>query len=150
SLGVGGFPRGRIIEVYGPESSGKTTVSLHAIAEVQKRGGIAAFIDAENALDPEYAAKLGVNVDELLLSQQYTGEHTLKIADAIISSVAIDIIVVDSVVALVQRVENECEMGDSQISFQAQLMSQALCILSGTIKKTKIIAILIYQIREKV
>src|SRR5699024_11550793 len=113
SLGVGGYPRGRIIEVYGPESSGKTTVSLHAIAEVQKRGGIAAFIDAENALDPEYAAKLGVNVDELLLSQPDTGEQGLEIDDALVSSGAIDIIVVDSVSALVPRAEIEGEMGDS-------------------------------------
>lgn len=150
SLGVGGYPRGRIIEVYGPESSGKTTVSLHAIAEVQKRGGIAAFIDAENALDPEYAAKLGVNVDELLLSQPDTGEQGLEIADALVSSGAIDIIVVDSVAALVPRAEIEGEMGDSHIGLQARLMSQALRKLSGTINKTKTIAIFINQIREKV
>ncbi|MGY0836175.1 recombinase RecA [Aerococcus urinaeequi] len=150
ALGVGGYPRGRIIEVYGPESSGKTTVSLHAIAEVQKRGGIAAFIDAENALDPEYAAKLGVNVDELLLSQPDTGEQGLEIADALVSSGAIDIIVVDSVAALVPRAEIEGEMGDSHIGLQARLMSQALRKLSGTINKTKTIAIFINQIREKV
>lgn len=149
-LGVGGYPRGRIIEIYGPESSGKTTVSLHAIAEVQKRGGIAAFIDAENALDPEYAAHLGVNVDELLLSQPDTGEQGLEIADALVSSGAIDIIVVDSVAALVPRAEIEGEMGASHIGLQARLMSQALRKLSGSISKTKTIAIFINQIREKV
>lgn len=149
-LGVGGYPRGRIIEIYGPESSGKTTVALHAIAEVQKRGGIAAFIDAENALDPEYAQNLGVNIDELLLSQPDTGEQGLEIADALVSSGAIDILVIDSVAALVPRAEIEGEMGDSHIGLQARLMSQALRKLSGSISKTKTIAIFINQIREKV
>ncbi|WP_195852759.1 recombinase RecA [Aerococcus sanguinicola] len=150
ALGVGGYPRGRIVEVYGPESSGKTTVALHAVAEVQKRGGIAAFIDAENALDPEYAKHLGVNIDELLLSQPDTGEQGLEIADALISSGAIDIVVVDSVAALVPRAEIEGEMGDAHVGLQARLMSQALRKLSGTINKTKTIAIFINQIREKV
>ena len=150
ALGVGGYPKGRIIEVYGPESSGKTTVALHAIAEVQKRGGIAAFIDAEHALDPEYAANLGVNIDELLLSQPDTGEQGLEIADALVSSGAIDMVVVDSVAALVPRAEIEGEMGDSHIGLQARLMSQALRKLSGSINKTKTIALFINQIREKV
>ena len=125
ALGVGGYPRGRIIECYGPESSGKTTVALHAIAEVQKRGGMAAFIDAEHALDPAYAAKLGVDVDELLLSQPDTGEQGLEIADALVASGAIDIIVIDSVAALVPRAEIEGDMGDSHMGLQARLMSQA-------------------------
>ena len=150
ALGVGGYPRGRIIEVYGPESSGKTTVALHALAEVQKQGGIAAFIDAENALDPEYAKALGVNIDELLLSQPDTGEQGLAIADALVSSGAVDIVVVDSVAALVPRAEIEGEMGDSHMGLQARLMSQALRKLSGSINKTKTIAIFINQIREKV
>ena len=150
ALGVGGSPRGRIIEVYGPESSGKTTVALHAVAEVQKQGGIAAFIDAENALDPEYAKALGVNIDELLLSQPDTGEQGLAIADALVSSGAVDIVVVDSVAALVPRAEIEGEMGDSHMGLQARLMSQALRKLSGSINKTKTIAIFINQIREKV
>lgn len=150
ALGVGGYPKGRIIEVYGPESSGKTTVSLHAVAEVQKQGGIAAFIDAEHALDPKYAAALGVNIDELLLSQPDTGEQALEIADALVSSGAIDIVVVDSVVALVPRAEIEGEMGDSHVGLQARLMSQALRKLSGSINKTKTIALFINQIREKV
>ncbi|MCI7240506.1 MAG: recombinase RecA [Aerococcus suis] len=150
ALGIGGYPKGRIIEVYGPESSGKTTVALHAIAEVQKRGGIAAFIDAEHALDPEYAANLGVNIDDLLLSQPDTGEQGLEIADALVSSGAIDIVVVDSVAALVPRAEIEGEMGDSHIGLQARLMSQALRKLSGSINKTKTIALFINQIREKV
>ena len=149
-LGVGGYPRGRIIEIYGPESSGKTTVALHAVAEVQKRGGTAAYIDAENALDPAYATALGVNIDELLLSQPDTGEQGLEIADALVSSGAIDIIVVDSVAALVPKAEIEGEMGDSHVGLQARLMSQALRKLSGTIKKTKTVAIFINQIREKV
>ncbi|MYU81598.1 recombinase RecA [Ligilactobacillus salivarius] len=149
-LGVGGYPRGRIIEIYGPESSGKTTVALHAVAEVQKRGGTAAYIDAENALDPAYATALGVNIDELLLSQPDTGEQGLEIADALISSGAIDIIVVDSVAALVPKAEIEGEMGDSHVGLQARLMSQALRKLSGTINKTKTVAIFINQIREKV
>ncbi|CZQ82588.1 recombinase RecA [Trichococcus ilyis] len=150
ALGVGGYPRGRIIEVYGPESSGKTTVALHAIAEVQKQGGVAAFIDAEHALDPKYAAALGVNIDELLLSQPDTGEQALEIADALVSSGAIDIVVVDSVAALVPRAEIEGEMGDSHMGLQARLMSQALRKLSGSINKTKTIAIFINQVREKI
>ncbi|MYU48643.1 recombinase RecA [Lactobacillus salivarius] len=149
-LGVGGYPRGRIIEIYGPESSGKTTVALHAVAEVQKRGGTAAYIDAENALDPAYVTALGVNIDELLLSQPDTGEQGLEIADALVSSGAIDIIVVDSVAALVPKAEIEGEMGDSHVGLQARLMSQALRKLSGTINKTKTVAIFINQIREKV
>ncbi|MBG9981982.1 recombinase RecA [Aerococcaceae bacterium DSM 111020] len=150
ALGVGGYPRGRIIECYGPESSGKTTVALHAIAEVQKNGGTAAFIDAEHALDPSYAEALGVDVDELLLSQPDTGEQGLEIADALVSSGAIDIIVIDSVAALVPRAEIEGEMGDTHVGLQARLMSQALRKLSGSINKTKTIAFFINQIREKV
>ncbi|EJF00949.1 recombinase RecA [Liquorilactobacillus mali] len=150
ALGVGGYPRGRIVEVYGPESSGKTTVALHAVAEVQSNGGVAAYIDAENALDPAYATKLGVNIDELLLSQPDTGEQGLEIADALVSSGAIDIVVIDSVAALVPRAEIEGEMGDAHVGLQARLMSQALRKLSGTINKTKTIAIFINQIREKV
>ncbi|MFT8499801.1 MAG: recombinase RecA [Liquorilactobacillus satsumensis] len=150
ALGVGGYPRGRIVEVYGPESSGKTTVALHAVAEVQHNGGVAAYIDAENALDPAYATNLGVNIDELLLSQPDTGEQGLEIADALVSSGAIDIVVVDSVAALVPRAEIEGEMGDAHVGLQARLMSQALRKLSGTINKTKTIAIFINQIREKV
>lgn len=150
ALGVGGYPRGRIVEVYGPESSGKTTVALHAVAEVQKAGGTAAFIDAEHALDPQYAEKLGVNIDELLLSQPDTGEQGLEIADALVSSGAVDIIVVDSVAALVPRAEIDGEMGDTHVGLQARLMSQALRKLSGSINKTKTIAIFINQIREKV
>ena len=140
ALGVGGFPRGRIVEIYGPESSGKTTVALHAVAEVQKRGGTAAYIDAENALDPAYAQALGVNIDELLLSQPDTGEQGLEICDALVSSGAIDIVVVDSVAALVPRAEIEGEMGDTHVGLQARLMSQALRKLSGTINKTNTIA----------
>jgi recombination protein RecA len=150
ALGVGGFPRGRIVEVYGPESSGKTTVALHAVAEVQKQGGTAAFIDAEHALDPQYAEKLGVNIDELLLSQPDTGEQGLEIADALVSSGAVDIVVIDSVAALVPRAEIDGEMGDAHVGLQARLMSQALRKLSGTINKTKTIALFINQIREKV
>ncbi|MFS0782225.1 recombinase RecA [Bacillus sp. 1P06AnD] len=150
ALGVGGYPRGRIIEVYGPESSGKTTVALHAIAEVQANGGQAAFIDAEHALDPVYAQKLGVNIDELLLSQPDTGEQALEIAEALVRSGAIDIIVIDSVAALVPKAEIEGEMGDSHVGLQARLMSQALRKLSGAINKSKTIAIFINQIREKV
>ena len=150
ALGVGGYPRGRIIEIYGPESSGKTTVALHAIAEVQAQGGQAAFIDAEHALDPSYAQKLGVNIDELLLSQPDTGEQALEIAEALVRSGAIDIIVVDSVAALVPKAEIEGEMGDSHIGLQARLMSQALRKLSGAINKSNTIAIFINQIREKV
>lgn len=150
ALGVGGYPRGRIVEVYGPESSGKTTVALHAVAEVQKQGGTAAFIDAENALDPQYAEHLGVNIDELLLSQPDTGEQGLEIADALVSSGAVDIVVVDSVAALVPRAEIDGEMGDAHVGLQARLMSQALRKLSGSINKTKTIALFINQIREKV
>ncbi|NBI27435.1 recombinase RecA [Chengkuizengella marina] len=150
ALGIGGFPRGRIIEVFGPESSGKTTVALHAIAEAQKSGGQAAFIDAEHALDPVYAKKLGVNIDELLLSQPDTGEQALEIAEALVRSGAIDIIVVDSVAALVPKAEIEGEMGDSHVGLQARLMSQALRKLSGAISKSKTIAIFINQLREKV
>lgn len=150
ALGIGGYPRGRIIEVYGPESSGKTTVALHAIASVQAHGGIAAFIDAEHALDPKYASALGVDIDELLLSQPDTGEQALEIADALVSSGAVDIVVVDSVAALVPRAEIDGEMGDTHIGLQARLMSQALRKLSGSINKTKTIALFINQIREKV
>ncbi len=150
ALGVGGYPRGRIIEVYGPESSGKTTVALHAIAEVQANGGQAAFIDAEHALDPGYAQKLGVNIDELLLSQPDTGEQALEIAEALVRSGAVDILVIDSVAALVPKAEIEGEMGDSHVGLQARLMSQALRKLSGAINKSKTIAIFINQIREKV
>ncbi len=150
ALGVGGYPRGRIIEIYGPESSGKTTVALHAIAEVQANGGQAAFIDAEHALDPVYAQKLGVNIDELLLSQPDTGEQALEIAEALVRSGAIDIIVIDSVAALVPKAEIEGEMGDSHVGLQARLMSQALRKLSGSINKSKTLAIFINQIREKI
>ena len=150
ALGVGGYPKGRIIEIYGPESSGKTTVTLHAIAEVQKQGGKAAFIDAEHALDPVYAKALGVKLDELLISQPDTGEQGLEIADALISSGAIDMVVVDSVAALVPKSEIEGDMGDSHVGLQARLMSQALRKLSGSINKTKTIAIFINQLREKV
>jgi len=150
ALGVGGFPRGRIIEVYGPESSGKTTVALHAIAEVQKAGGQAAFIDAEHALDPKYASALGINIDELLLSQPDTGEQALEIAEALVRSGAVDIIVVDSVAALVPKAEIEGDMGDSHVGLQARLMSQALRKLSGAINKSNVIAIFINQLREKI
>ncbi len=150
ALGIGGYPRGRIIEVYGPESSGKTTVALHAIAEAQKIGGQAAFIDAEHALDPIYARNLGVNIDELLLSQPDTGEQALEIAEALVRSGAIDIIVIDSVAALVPKAEIEGEMGDSHVGLQARLMSQALRKLSGAISKSRTIAIFINQLREKV
>mgnify|MGYP003855396207 CR=1 FL=1 len=150
ALGIGGIPRGRIIEVFGPESSGKTTVALHAIAEVQKIGGQAAFIDAEHALDPLYASKLGVNIDELLLSQPDTGEQGLEIAEALVRSGAVDIIVIDSVAALVPKAEIEGDMGDSHVGLQARLMSQALRKLSGAIGKSKVIAIFINQLREKV
>ncbi len=150
ALGVGGFPKGRIIEIYGPESSGKTTFALHAIAEIQKRGGRAAFIDAEHALDPAYAKNLGVNINELLLSQPDTGEQALEICEALVRSEAIGIIVIDSVAALVPQAEIDGEMGDSHVGLQARLMSQALRKLSGTINKTNTIAIFINQLREKV
>lgn len=150
ALGVGGFPRGRVIEIFGPEASGKTTVALHAIAEVQKQGGQAAFIDAEHALDPVYAAKLGVNINELLLSQPDTGEQALEIAEALVRSGAVEIIVIDSVAALVPKAEIEGDMGDSHVGLQARLMSQALRKLSGAINKSKTMAIFINQLREKV
>ncbi|WP_438350208.1 recombinase RecA [Paenibacillus sp. FA6] len=150
ALGVGGFPKGRIIEVYGPESSGKTTVALHAIAEAQKVGGTAAFIDAEHALDPKYAANLGVNIDELLLSQPDTGEQALEIVEALVRSGAVDIIVIDSVAALVPKAEIEGDMGDSHMGLQARLMSQALRKLSGVISKSNTTAIFINQLREKI
>ena len=150
ALGVGGYPKGRIIEIYGPESSGKTTFALHAIAEIQKAGGRAAFIDAEHALDPVYAKNLGVNINELLLSQPDTGEQALEICEALVRSEAINIVVIDSVAALVPQAEIEGEMGDSHVGLQARLMSQALRKLSGTINKTNTIAIFINQLREKV
>ena len=150
ALGVGGYPKGRIIEIYGPESSGKTTFALHAIAEVQKKGGRAAFIDAEHALDPVYAQNLGVNLDELLLSQPDTGEQALDICEALVRSEIIDLVVIDSVAALVPQAEIEGEMGDAHVGLQARLMSQALRKLSGTLNKTKTTAIFINQLREKV
>ncbi len=150
ALGVGGYPRGRIVEIYGPESSGKTTFALQAIAAVQKAGGRAAFIDAEHALDPVYAEKLGVNINELLLSQPDTGEQALEICDALVKSEAISIIVIDSVAALVPQAEIDGEMGDSHVGLQARLMSQALRKLAGTINRTNTIAIFINQLREKV
>lgn len=150
ALGVGGVPRGRVIEIFGPESSGKTTVALHIIAEAQKRGGFAAFIDAEHALDPQYATNLGVNLDELLVSQPDTGEQALEIAEALVRSNAIDVLVIDSVAALVPRAEIEGEMGDAHVGLQARLMSQALRKLSGVISKSRTCAIFINQIREKV
>lgn len=150
ALGVGGYPKGRIIEIYGPESSGKTTFALHAIAEVQKKGGRAAFIDAEHALDPVYAQNLGVDLDELLLSQPDTGEQALDICEALVRSEIIDLVVIDSVAALVPQAEIEGEMGDAHVGLQARLMSQALRKLSGTLNKTKTTAIFINQLREKV
>ncbi|MEO2131911.1 MAG: recombinase RecA [Microbacterium sp.] len=150
ALGVGGLPRGRIIEIYGPESSGKTTLTLHAIANVQKAGGIAAFIDAEHALDPDYAQKLGVDIDQLLVSQPDTGEQALEIADMLIRSGAIDLVVIDSVAALVPKAEIEGEMGDSHVGLQARLMSQALRKLTGGLNQTKTTAIFINQLREKI
>ena len=150
ALGVGGYPKGRIIEIYGPESSGKTTVALHAVAQAQKEGGIAAFIDAEHALDPAYAAALGVNIDELLLSQPDSGEQGLEIAGKLIDSGAIDLVVIDSVAALVPRAEIDGEIGDSHVGLQARMMSQAMRKLSSSINKTKTIAIFINQLREKV
>jgi len=150
ALGIGGYPKGRIVEIYGPESSGKTTFALHAIAEAQKLGGRAAFIDAEHALDPKYAQKIGVNIDELLLSQPDNGEQALEIVEALVRSGAISIIVIDSVAALVPQAEIEGEMGDSHMGLQARLMSQALRKLSGVINKTNTIAIFINQLRDKV
>ena len=150
ALGAGGYPKGRIIEIYGPESSGKTTFALHAIAEVQKEGGRAAFIDAEHSLDPVYAKNLGVDVNELLLSQPDTGEQALEICDALVKSEAVNIVVIDSVAALVPQAEIDGEMGDSHVGLQARLMSQALRKLSGSINKTNTIVIFINQLREKV
>ncbi|MBQ8148890.1 MAG: recombinase RecA [Clostridia bacterium] len=150
ALGVGGLPRGRVVEIYGPESSGKTTVALHAVAEAQKLGGVAAFIDAEHALDPVYARKLGVDVDNLYIAQPDTGEQALEICEALVRSGAVDIVVIDSVAALVPRAEIEGEMGDSFVGLQARLMSQALRKLTGVIAKTNAVAIFINQLREKV
>ncbi len=150
ALGVGGLPRGRVVEIFGPESSGKTTVALHVIAEAQKMGGTAAFIDAEHALDPVYASNLGVNIDNLLVSQPDTGEQALEITEALVRSGAIDVVVIDSVAALVPRAEIDGEMGDSHVGLQARLMSQALRKLSGAINKTNTVVIFINQLREKV
>jgi len=150
ALGIGGLPRGRIVEIYGPESSGKTTLTLSVIAEMQKMGGVAAFIDAEHALDPQYAAKLGVNVPDLLISQPDTGEQALEIADMLVRSGSVDIVVVDSVAALTPRAEIEGEMGDSHMGLQARLMSQALRKLTGNIKRTNTLVIFINQIRMKI
>lgn len=150
AMGVGGLPRGRVVEIYGQESSGKTTVALHAIAEAQKAGGVAAFIDVEHALDPTYASHLGVNLDDLLISQPDTGEQALEIAEALVRSGAIDIIVVDSVAALVPRAEIEGEMGDAHVGLQARLMSQALRKLTGAISKSRTVTVFINQLREKV
>lgn len=150
ALGIGGFPKGRIVEIFGPESSGKTTIALHAIAEAQKLGGRVAFIDAEHSLDPKYASKLGVNIDDLLLSQPDNGEQALEICEALVRSGAISVVVIDSVAALVPQAEIEGEMGDSHVGLQARLMSQALRKLSGIINKTNTVAIFINQLREKV
>ena len=150
ALGVGGVPRGRIIEIYGPESSGKTTIALHVIAEAQKAGGAAAFIDAEHALDPVYAENLGVNVEDLYVSQPDTGEQALEITEALVRSGAIDVVVIDSVAALVPKAEIEGDMGDSHVGLQARLMSQALRKLAGVISKSNTIVIFINQLREKV
>jgi recombination protein RecA len=150
ALGIGGVPRGRIVEIYGPESSGKTTVALHIVAEAQRNGGIAAFIDAEHALDPIYAKAIGVDVDELLISQPDTGEQALEIADMLIRSGALDVLVIDSVAALVPRAEIEGEMGDAHVGLQARLMSQALRKLAGTLNKSKTTAVFINQLREKI
>ncbi|MDD3392698.1 MAG: recombinase RecA [Bacilli bacterium] len=150
ALGIGGYPKGRIVEIYGPESSGKTTFALHAIAEAQKKGGRVAFIDAEHSLDPQYASKLGVNINELILSQPDNGEQALEICEALVRSGAISIVVIDSVAALVPQAEIEGEMGDAHVGLQARLMSQALRKLSGVISKTNTIAIFINQLREKV
>ncbi|WP_347110609.1 recombinase RecA [Paenarthrobacter sp. S56] len=150
ALGIGGLPRGRVVEIYGPESSGKTTVALHAVANAQRNGGIAAFIDAEHALDPDYAAKLGVDTDALLVSQPDTGEQALEIMDMLVGSGSLDIIVIDSVAALVPRAEIEGEMGDSHVGLQARLMSQALRKITGRLSQTKTTAIFINQLREKI
>ena len=150
ALGIGGLPRGRVVEIYGPESSGKTTLALHAIAEAQRNGGVAAFVDAEHALDPVYAKKLGVNIDELIVSQPDTGEQALEITDTLVRSNAIDILIVDSVAALVPRAEIEGEMGDSHVGLQARLMSQSLRKLTGSISKSKCLVIFINQLRMKI
>src|SRR5471030_2410050 len=150
ALGVGGLPRGRVVEIYGPESSGKTTLALHTVAEGQKKGGICAFIDAEHALDPVYARKLGVNIDELLISQPDTGEQALEICDTLVRSGAVDVLVIDSVAALVPRAELEGEMGDSHVGLQARLMSQALRKLTGIVSKSGTSLVFINQIREKI
>ncbi|MBQ3112173.1 MAG: recombinase RecA, partial [Firmicutes bacterium] len=150
ALGVGGVPRGRVVEIYGPESSGKTTVALHIVAEAQKAGGLAAFIDAEHALDPHYAKNLGVDIENLLISQPGTGEEALDIAEALVRSGALDVIVVDSVAALVPRQELEGDMGDTHVGLQARLMSQALRKLTGAVNKSRTCLIFINQIREKV
>src|SRR5471032_2846723 len=150
ALGVGGLPRGRVVEIYGPESSGKTTLTLHVIAEAQKKGGVCAFVDAEHALDPVYARKLGVNLEDLLISQPDTGEQALEITDTLVRSGAIDVLVIDSVAALTPRAEIEGEMGDSHVGLQARLMSQALRKLTGTLSKSSTIALFINQLREKI
>jgi recombination protein RecA len=150
ALGIGGLPRGRVVEIYGPESSGKTTLTLHVVAEAQKKGGTCAFIDAEHALDPSYAKKLGVNLDDLLISQPDTGEQALEIADTLVRSGALDVLVIDSVAALVPRAELEGDMGDSHMGLQARLMSQALRKLTGTISRTGCMVIFINQIRQKI
>ena len=150
ALGIGGLPRGRVVEIYGPESSGKTTLALHAIAEAQKQGGTAAFVDAEHALDPVYARKLGVDIDELIVSQPDTGEQALEIVDTLVRSNAIDVLVIDSVAALVPRAEIEGEMGDSHVGLQARLMSQALRKLTGSISRSRCIVIFINQVRMKI
>jgi recombination protein RecA len=150
ALGIGGLPKGRIVEIYGPESSGKTTLALHVVAEVQKQGGTAAFVDAEHALDPSYAHKLGVNLDDLLVSQPDTGEQALEITDTLVRSNAVDVLVVDSVAALVPRAEIEGEMGDSHVGLQARLMSQSLRKLTGSISKSKCLVIFINQLRMKI
>src|SRR5271168_2798308 len=150
ALGIGGLPRGRVVEIYGPESSGKTTLALHVIAEAQKGGGTCAFVDAEHALDPGYARKLGVNLDELLISQPDAGEQALEIVDTLVRSNAVDVLVVDSVAALVPRAELEGEMGDSHVGLQARLMSQALRKMTGALSNSKTTAIFINQLREKI
>ena len=150
ALGIGGVPRGRVVEVFGPESSGKTTLTLHIIAEAQKRGGLAAFIDAEHAMDPDYAKKLGVDVDNLMVSQPDSGEQALEIAEALVRSAAVDVVVIDSVAALVPKAELEGEMGDAMVGLQARLMSQALRKLTGVVSKSKTCLIFINQLREKI
>src|SRR5579862_5686120 len=150
ALGIGGLPRGRVVEIYGPESSGKSTLAMHVVAEAQRNGGICAYIDAEHAMDPVYASAIGVNIDDLLISQPDTGEQALEIADMLIRSGDLDVIVIDSVAALTPRAEIEGEMGDSHVGLQARLMSQALRKLTGTLSKSKTIAVFINQLREKI